>query len=100
MLKTPVDVGATIREHRNVLGLTQAQLADKIGVTRQWVIEIEQGKPRAELGLVMRALNALGIVLRVDDGFPAQVQTAKETHQEKLRIDLNALIDKARKRSG
>ena len=33
------------------LGLDQAELAEKAGTSRKWLIEVEQGKPRAEIGL-------------------------------------------------
>jgi len=36
-----------------------------VGVTRAWVIQIEKGKPRAELALVLRTLTALGLVADV-----------------------------------
>ena len=62
-IRTPADLGAVIREHRKLRGLDQAELAKRIGVSRQWVIGIERGRARAELGLVLRALDALGIQL-------------------------------------
>jgi hypothetical protein len=37
----------------------------KIGVSRQWVIEVEKGKARAEVGLILRALDALSIPLSI-----------------------------------
>ena len=58
-IQTPYDIGQTIKSRRKQLGWDQAQLADKIGVSRQWIINIEQGKPRAEIGLILRALHAL-----------------------------------------
>lgn len=64
-VRTPIDVGAIIRDRRKQLGLDQAGLAKRIGVSRQWVIEMERGHPRAELSLVLRALDALGIGLDV-----------------------------------
>jgi y4mF family transcriptional regulator len=66
-LRTSTDVGAAIRAKRRALGLDQASLAKKVGVSRQWVIEIERGKPRAALRLVLRTLEALGVVLRIDE---------------------------------
>ena len=52
-----------IREHRKHLGLDQAELAKRIGVIRQWVISVER-RARAELGLVLRAIDALGLQLQ------------------------------------
>ncbi|MGA7712030.1 MAG: helix-turn-helix domain-containing protein [Rhizomicrobium sp.] len=62
-VRTPADLGAVIRENRKRLGLDQAELAKRVGVSRQWVIGIERGRARAELGLVLRALDALGLQL-------------------------------------
>jgi DNA-binding XRE family transcriptional regulator len=47
------------------MGWTQAQLADNVGVTRAWVIAIEQGKSRAEIALVLRTFATLGLVADV-----------------------------------
>jgi DNA-binding XRE family transcriptional regulator len=41
----------------------QKSLVETIGVSREWIVEIEKGKPRAQVGLVLRALNILGIAL-------------------------------------
>ena len=62
-LKTPADLGNVILQRRKALGWDQARLAHEAGVSRQWIIEIEKGKPRAELQLVLRTLNVLGIEL-------------------------------------
>ncbi len=62
-LHTPAAIGALIRDRRRALGLDQAELAARIGVSRLWVNQIERGKPGAGLGLVLRALAALGVVL-------------------------------------
>ena len=71
-LRTPTDIGLTIRERRRSLGLDQKTLALRVGVSRQWIIAAEQGKRRAELGLVLRTLDTLGITLRtVDSPGPA-----------------------------
>jgi y4mF family transcriptional regulator len=66
--RTPADVGALIRDRRRVLRLDQADLARMIGVSRLWVNQVEKGKPGASLGLVLRALDALGARPMVDVG--------------------------------
>jgi HTH-type transcriptional regulator/antitoxin HipB len=63
---TPRDIGALARDARLGLHMTQTQLATKIGASRFWVAEFEQGKPRAEIGLVLKALKALRLVLTVE----------------------------------
>ena len=65
---SPSDLGALIRERRRKLGLAQQQLAERVGVSRQWLINVERGKPRAELALVLKTLAALGLRVAVDDG--------------------------------
>ena len=67
-VRTPADLGAAIRERRRRLGLDQKAPAERVGVSRQWIIEAKHGKPRAEVGLVLRTLEALGLTLALDDG--------------------------------
>jgi y4mF family transcriptional regulator len=58
--RTPEDLGILLRERRTALGLSQAALAERVGVSRQWIVDLEQGKPRLEIGLVLRTAEALG----------------------------------------
>ena len=69
-IRTPLDLGLVIHEKRRKLKLSQAELAGKVGVGRQWVVAVEHGKSRAELGLVLRTLSALGLSLTIDSGDP------------------------------
>ena len=89
LVRTPADLGAAIRDRRRQLGLDQATLAKRIGVSRQWVIAIERGRSRAELGLVLRALDALGIRLNIGSGdAPDRVTTPA--------VDIDAIVSSAR----
>lgn len=65
ILRTSADLGALIRDRRKTLGLDQEELASRIGANRRWVIDVEKGKPRAEVGMILRALGALGVTLTV-----------------------------------
>jgi len=87
-IRTPADLGALIRDHRKKLGLDQADLARRIGVSRQWVIEIERGHVRAELGLVLRALDALAI--RLSGGTESVSETVPS-------VDIDAIVAATRK---
>jgi len=53
------DLTVAVRGRRIGLGLSQAELAARVGVSRQWISAFEGGRPRAELGLVIRLLHAL-----------------------------------------
>jgi HTH-type transcriptional regulator/antitoxin HipB len=89
LVRTPADLGAVIRERRRQLKLNQAAFAKRIGVSRPWVIEIERGHPRAALGLVLRAMDALNIRLDASIG---------EASRRPSAVDIDAIVTKAKKR--
>ena len=91
LVRTPADLGAIIRDRRKQLKLDQLTFAKRIGVSRQWVIEVEHGHARAELGLMLRAIDALGIRL---DASSEQTNSRKSTGSA---IDINAIVAKAKK---
>lgn len=43
LIVTPTDLGNIVRDRRTDLGLSQAALADAIGMSRQWVVRFENG---------------------------------------------------------
>lgn len=90
-IRTPSELGLVIRQRRRSMGLNQTELAARIGVGRQWVVAIEHGKQRAELGLVLRALAALDLALSVDGEDPKQRQRETPT----ATIDLDAIVNAA-----
>lgn len=91
-LRTAKDIGALIRDERKKQNLDQAELAERIGVSRRWVLQVEGGKPRAELGLVLKALDALGLTLSIDSAFGSRTGGA-----EIEPIDIDAIVDAARR---
>lgn len=70
--------------------MSQQALADRLTVSRKWVNEIEQGNSNAKLGLVLRALNELGI-----DLFGQTVTTTepRATPDPVDEIDIDAIAD-------
>lgn len=56
-----VDVTNHVRSSRKALDMTQQQLADHVGVTRQTVLSIERGRYNPSVGLALRLSLALGI---------------------------------------
>ena len=89
-IRTPLDLGLVIRARRRKLGLSQTELARKAGVGRQWVVSIERGKPRAELGLVLRTLSALDLSLTTDAGERLSRPTA-----DTVAVDIDAVVRNA-----
>ncbi len=91
-VRTANDIGTYIRDQRRRQKLGQAELAERIGVSRRWITQIEQGKPRAELGLVLKALETLGIDLRVETHDAPATMPADSLES----VDIGAIIRKAR----
>jgi HTH-type transcriptional regulator/antitoxin HipB len=86
------DVAGAMRGRRTDLGLSQAALARRAGVSRKWISEFEAGNLSAEIGLVLRVLDALGMALDLisgDDAAPPGVAN---------RVDLDELLSAQRDR--
>jgi transcriptional regulator with XRE-family HTH domain len=83
------DLAASARGRRQRLGLSQAELAGRAGVSRTWLSEFEACKPTAELGLVIRLFDALGLRLVVDEGD----RPADDRPESTAAVDLDALLD-------
>lgn len=68
----PTRVTNSIKTLRTEHGdLTQAQLADAIGVTRQTIIAIEQGKYSPSLEVAFQIANVFGVPLDAVFHYPA-----------------------------
>ena len=73
-VRNSADLGLALRRSREKRGWSQAELARRIGASRHWVLAAEKGKPSAEMGLVLKALAALGLAVEVSD--PASASLA------------------------
>jgi len=93
IVRTPADLGLLIRTRRRELGLDQQTLAARVGVSRLWIIEFERGKPRAEIGLVLRTLAALDLQVDV-----AVADHPGATSGVPASPDIDAIVEAARKR--
>jgi len=58
--------------------LTQAELADRLRVSRDWVVRLEKGSPRLETQKVLDALSVLGLTLEVTGDQPVRKTAAKK----------------------
>ena len=96
IINTPQDIGQTIRSRRKQLGWDQAKLADQVGVSRQWIINIEQGKPRAEIGLILRTLHVLDLPVYI--GTVSNTETMEERYSSQpTAVDIDDIIDRLKK---
>jgi HTH-type transcriptional regulator/antitoxin HipB len=90
-IRTASDVGAFIRERRTKLGMDQGALAEAAGTSRKWIVEVERGKPRAEIGLLLRTLKTLGVSIDLQIGPSPAASTNSETKAGDINSVLNAL---------
>jgi len=70
---TPKELGKTVREVRRELKLRQDQLADASNVGVRFIVELEAGKPTAQLGKALAVLAALGCRLVIQP--PSRLNT-------------------------
>jgi y4mF family transcriptional regulator len=61
----PASLGRFVRGTRRALGLTQPDLALSAGVGVRFLVDIEKGKPTAQIGKIMHVLAALGIEMQL-----------------------------------
>lgn len=57
----------SVRRLRRLADLTQQELADQVGVTRQTILSIEKGNYTPSVALALKLADALGV--RVEDLF-------------------------------
>jgi transcriptional regulator with XRE-family HTH domain len=59
-------VGDAIREARQAVGMTQAELARRIGGSAPHVCALEKGKANPTIGYLSHMAEALGLELRIE----------------------------------
>lgn len=93
IISNPSELGALIRDRRIKKGLDQMSLAQRAGTSRKWLIEVEQGKPRAAIGLILRTLRVLDVSLQANDA-----NNSRAFPDFGPSIDINKHLEKLRKR--
>jgi transcriptional regulator with XRE-family HTH domain len=66
LLRRSHDLAELFRDGRARAGWSQSELAERVGVSRQWVSLVETGKTSVEFDLVVGALQVLGYHLYVE----------------------------------
>lgn len=90
-VKTTNDIGSLIRDRRTHLRWSQEELATRVGVSRLWIVQLEKGKPTAQIGLVLRTLKELGLAL--DASAPSETGPRST---DAGTVDLDRIIRSAR----
>jgi y4mF family transcriptional regulator len=62
-IQTPLDFGAAVRAERKARHFTQSELAERAGVGRPWLSELETGKRTAEIGRALKVVAALNLAV-------------------------------------
>ncbi len=59
-VRSPADIGALVRMARKEQNLRQDELAGVAGVGLRFIVDLEAGKPTAQIGKVLQVLQTLG----------------------------------------
>lgn len=63
---TPASLGTAIRHYREQAGLSQAELAERTGLNRTYLSNLEQGKQTEQVRRILRVLKQLGVRMTLD----------------------------------
>lgn len=77
-------LGAALRNARIEAGLTQDELGDRAGVSRQLISRVESGSPRGEVGRIAQIAAALGYRLTITPRKPPKPTSDRKTVKEYL----------------
>ncbi|MEI7597835.1 MAG: helix-turn-helix transcriptional regulator [Aestuariivirga sp.] len=62
---TTAEIGDIVRSTRKAAGLRQDELAGAAGVGLRFIVDLEAGKPTAQMGKALQVLTALGCSLEI-----------------------------------
>ncbi len=82
-----VDLGRRVRKQRQLIGLTQQELAERIGVSTSFVGHVERGTRKASLETLVALSNALGV--GVDYLLAGSLQNAPDEENPSVAMDPN-----------
>ena len=77
-INTAADLGRLIRQGRQARGWTQAELAARCGTGERFIVELENGKPTAQLGKALKAAREVGLKLASHLSDPAAPSRAPD----------------------
>jgi transcriptional regulator with XRE-family HTH domain len=63
---TAASLGAAIRHYRLQGGLSQTELAERAGLNRTYLSDLEQGKETEQVRRILRVLKQLGVRMTLD----------------------------------
>lgn len=70
-------LAASVKQARTERGITQEELAERLGVSRPWISQFERGQtPNAGIDRILAILSTLGLTLTISSAAPASETTA------------------------
>jgi transcriptional regulator with XRE-family HTH domain len=63
---TPALLGSAIRHYRHQAGLSQAELAERTGLNRTYLSNLEQGHETEQVKRILRVLKQLGVRMTLE----------------------------------
>ena len=63
---TPASLGDAVRHYRTEAGLTQAELAERAGIQRWYLSELESGKETEQLKRLLHVFRQLGVRMTLE----------------------------------
>lgn len=63
---TAASIGQAIRHYRKQAGLTQAELAERVGIDRTYLSRLEQGHETEQLRRILAMLRQLGVKVMLE----------------------------------
>lgn len=81
IIQSTEELGLVIRAVRKSTQVRQDDLAAMVGVSRQFTVDVEKGKPTVQLARVLRLLKELGIELSVDIPSAASKELERLAHR-------------------
>lgn len=63
---TSASLGAAIRHYRHQAGLSQAELAERTGLNRTYLSNLEQGRETEQVKRTLRVLKQLGVRMSLE----------------------------------
>lgn len=102
-LETPHDLARLVRQARLARHWSQGALAERIGVTRQAVANLESGRTVPSIATALAAVRALGMHVEiltdadhVRDSDTVEVSNSAELTIQHGPVDLDAVLDAVR----
>jgi y4mF family transcriptional regulator len=80
LLRRSHDLAELLRSGRARAGWSQSELAERVGVSRQWISSVETGKTSVEFDLVVGALQVLGYRMYVESSDHPKPSEPERTH--------------------